>query len=77
MLTTQLYVKGDPKIKKDGPINRIKDPDLKNMLIKEFKPLKGSKAGELTVNFDLVVGVTPEDPKDDPARFRNPKYKKD
>jgi len=47
------------------------------MLIKEFKPLKGSKAGELTVNFDLVVGVTPEDPKEDPARFRNPKYKKD
>jgi len=25
----------------------------------------------------LVVGVTPEDPKEDPARFRNPKYKKD
>jgi|OM-RGC.v1.010980339 protocatechuate 3,4-dioxygenase beta subunit len=77
VLTTQLYVKGDPRIKKDGPLNRIQDPNLKNMLIKEFKPLKGSKAGELTVNFDLVVGVTPEDPKEDPARFRNPKYKKD
>ena len=46
------------------------------MLIKEFKPLKGSKTGELTVGFDLVVGVTPEDPKEDPLRFQNPKYKK-
>ena len=76
VLTTQLYVKGDPKIKRDGPINEIKDPNLRNMLIKEFKPLKGSKTGELTVGFDLVVGVTPEDPKEDPLRFQNPKYKK-
>jgi len=76
VLTTQLYVKGDPKIKRDGPINEIKDPNLRNMLIKEFKPLKGSKTGELTVGFDLVVGVTPEDPKEDPVRFHNPKYKK-
>ena len=45
VLTTQLYVKGDPKIKEDGPINEIKDPNLRSMLIKEFKPLKGSKTG--------------------------------
>ena len=76
VLTTQLYVKGDPKIKRDGPINEIKDPNLRNMLIKEFKPLKGSKTGELTVDFDLLVGVTPEDPKEDPVRLHNPKYKK-
>jgi protocatechuate 3,4-dioxygenase beta subunit len=76
VLTTQLYVKGDPKIKKDGPIRRIKDPKLKHLLIQEFKPLKGSKTGELTVDFDMIVGITPEDPKDDPPRFRNPKYKK-
>jgi protocatechuate 3,4-dioxygenase beta subunit len=77
VLTTQLYVKGDPKIERDGPIRRIEDPKLKNLLIKEFKPLKGSKTGELTVDFDLIVGRTPEDPEDDPPRFRNPKYKKD
>ncbi len=76
VLTTQLYVKGDPKLKGDGPINAIKDPKLRSMLISEFKPLKGSKTGELTAGFDLVVGVTPEDPKEDPLRFQNPKYKK-
>ena len=27
-----------------------------------FKPLAGSKAGELTARLDLVVGLTPEDP---------------
>ena len=68
-------MKGDPKIKRDGSINEIKDLNLRNMLIKEFKPLKGSKTGGLTVDFDLVVGVTPEDPKEDPLRFQNPKYK--
>ena len=76
VLTTQLYVKGDPKIKRDGPINEIKDPNLRNMLIKEFKPFEGSKTGELAVDFDLVIGVTPEDPKEAPLRFQNPKYKK-
>ena len=35
-----------------------------------------TKTGELTAGFDLVVGVTPEDPKEDPLRFQNPKYKK-
>ena len=53
----------------------VDDEPIKRIMMAE--PLKGSKAGELTVNFDLVVGVTPEDPKEDPARFRNPKYKKD
>ena len=76
VLTTQLYVKGDPKILKDGPINALEQKRMRDLLIREFKPLKGSKTGELTVNFDLVVGVTPEDPMEDPARFRNPKYKK-
>ena len=69
-------MKGDPNLKGDGPINAIKDPKLRSMLISEFKPLKGSKTGELTAGFDLVVGVTPEDPKEDPLRFQNPKYKK-
>lgn len=76
VLTTQLYVKGDPKIQRDGPIRAISNPKLRDMLIKDFKPMKGSATGELTVDFDLVVGVTPEDPKEDPVRFRNPKYKK-
>ena len=72
----QLYVKGDPQIQRDGPIRSVRDPKLRAMLIKDFAPLKGSKTGELIVNFDIVVGVTPEDPKKDPVRFRNPKYKK-
>ena len=76
LLTTQLYVKGDPKLRRDGPVNAVKDPKLRSMLIKEFKPLNGSTTGELTVGFDLVVGLTPEDPKEDPLRFQNPKYKK-
>ena len=76
VLTTQLYVKGDPTLKRDGPIRSIRDPKLRNLLIRDFAPVKGSKTGELMVNFDIVVGATPEDPKQDRIRFHNPKYKK-
>ena len=65
VLTTQLYVKGDPTLKRDSPIRAIRDPKLRNLLIRDFAPVKGSKTGELMVNFDIVVGATPEDPKQD------------
>ena len=32
----------------------------RNSLIREYKPMKGSKTGELTVSFDVVIGKTPE-----------------
>jgi hypothetical protein len=38
------------------------------MLIVEYKPLAGSRTGELTASFDVVIGVTPEDPKQDEGR---------
>ena len=55
-------MKGDPKISERYPINRIKDPD-KKYAHKGIQTLKGSKAEELTVNFDLVVGVRLRIPK--------------
>ena len=33
----------------------------------DFKPIAESKIGELAANFDIVMGVTPEDPKDKAA----------
>jgi protocatechuate 3,4-dioxygenase beta subunit len=59
--TTQLYVKGDPANEKDFVIRNIKDAAQRDSVIREFKPIPGSKAGELAVTFDIVMGFTPQD----------------
>jgi len=59
-LTTQCYIKGEPKNSRDGILNRIKDPKARNSLIVPFLPIKGSKTGELSAKFDIVLGWTPE-----------------
>ena len=58
ILTTQLLIAGHEKNAKDGVSRNIKDPKALATVMGEFKPLKGSKIGELTVNFDMVLGVT-------------------
>jgi protocatechuate 3,4-dioxygenase, beta subunit len=60
LLTTQLYIQGHPGNEKDGIWKNIKDAKDRAAVTKEFKPLKGAKAGELVAKFDLVLGVTPE-----------------
>ena len=60
ILTTQMYVKGDPGNKDDFLLNKIKDPNQLAAVLVEFKPVKGSKTGELTARFDIVIGWTPE-----------------
>lgn len=59
LLTTQLYVEGHPGNPKDGIWSKMKDARERKLITVPFKPLKGSKAGELTARFDLVVGVLP------------------
>jgi len=68
MLTTQIYTKGDTRNKRDRILNSISDAKSREMLIVEYKPLAGSRTGELTTNFDVVIGATPEDPKQDEGR---------
>ncbi|MEM7383475.1 MAG: protocatechuate 3,4-dioxygenase [Verrucomicrobiota bacterium] len=61
LLTTQLYVKGDPGNAEDGLLKRIKDPNQLASVLVDFRPLKKSKAGEMQAKFDIVIGWTPED----------------
>ena len=60
VLTTQLYVNGEESNKRDGLLRRA--GDKQNLLLVDFLPLKNSKAGELTAEFNIILGVTPEDP---------------
>ena len=73
LLTTQLYVKGDPKNEKDFLYKEAKTAEAKATLVTDFRPIPGSKTGELAANWDLIVGMTPEDPKDRRSGQRGPR----
>lgn len=60
LLCTQFYIKDHPGNMKDGIYTGVRDAKLRAALTVDFQPLKGSKIGELTANWDVVLGVTPE-----------------
>jgi protocatechuate 3,4-dioxygenase, beta subunit len=60
LLVTQCYVKGEPRNDRDGVYRGIHDPKARDSVTIDFAPLKGSKVGELTAKFDIVLGFTPE-----------------
>ncbi len=62
MLTTQLYVKGHPGNEQDGIFRSMGTPERMEAVSAEFTPLEGSEIGELTANFEIVMGLTPEEP---------------
>jgi len=60
LLTTQCYIKGEPRNEKDGIYRGLRDPKDRDALTVDFAPLEGSRIGELTARFDIVLGFTPE-----------------
>ena len=58
IFTTQILIKGHQKNAGDGLARAIKDPKALNTLMAEFKPLADSKIGELSADFDVVLGKT-------------------
>jgi protocatechuate 3,4-dioxygenase, beta subunit len=60
-LTTQFFVKGDPGNARDGVYRSAGSAKAQALVTKEFAPVKGSKIGELTANFDIVLGATPQE----------------
>ena len=67
LLTSQIFVVGEPGNEKDGIYRSITDPIERELIQTEFKPIKGSKIGELAAKFDVVIGRTPADPDEDHA----------
>ncbi len=61
LLTTQMFVSGDPGNLKDNVFRGIRDPIDRELSSADFKPLKQSKIGELAAQFDVVIGRTPAD----------------
>jgi protocatechuate 3,4-dioxygenase beta subunit len=57
--TTQCYILGDPQNERDFLYRSVKDPQARKLLMADFRPIKGSRAGELAAGFDIVLGHTP------------------
>lgn len=61
VLTTQAYIRGHEANEKDGLFRQAKTKEARETLLVDFNPLKGSKTGELKANFDIVLGLTPNE----------------
>jgi protocatechuate 3,4-dioxygenase beta subunit len=59
LLTTQLYMKGHTGNEKDGIWKAVRDAKQRDAITVDFDKVKGSKTGELSANFVIVLGVTP------------------
>lgn len=59
LLTTQCYIKGDPRNERDEIYRALRDPKQRAALSVDFRPVGSSRAGELAARFDIVIGATP------------------
>lgn len=58
--TTQCYERGHPGNARDGILNGIRDPKARDSVMVDFRPIAGSRIGEQSGVFDVVLGFTPE-----------------
>jgi protocatechuate 3,4-dioxygenase, beta subunit len=61
LLTTQMLILGHPQNEQDGVFRQLRDPKQRALVMSEFKPMESSKIGELTAEFNLVLGQTPHE----------------
>ena len=61
LITTQMMVRGFKGNKSDHVFTGAGDAINRELVLASFKPKKGSKIGELTANFDIVLGRTPSE----------------
>lgn len=63
VLTTQLLIAGEKQNERDGVFRNLREEQSRKSIVAEFKPLEGSKVGELSAQWDIVLGVTAPDDK--------------
>lgn len=68
IFTTQMLINGNPNNERDGLFRQIRDPAARRSILVDFKPLPKSKMGELTANFNIVLGRTAEELEDGRVR---------
>ena len=65
LLTTQLFIDGHPQNRRDGIFRAIRDPFDRELVLVDFVPVRGSRIGELSARFDIVIGATPDEERRD------------
>jgi protocatechuate 3,4-dioxygenase beta subunit len=63
---TQLFFKDEPANAKDGILRSLQDEKTAAAVVREFKPVADTK--ELAATWDIVLGLTPGDNHDHPAK---------
>jgi protocatechuate 3,4-dioxygenase beta subunit len=61
LLTSQINIAGHPGNEVDGVVRGGIGVFDRELLMTEFKPIEGSKIGELAANFEIVLGRTPDE----------------
>lgn len=56
---TQCYIRGEPRNQRDGLLNAIREPALRELLVVPFVPVVGAREPEQVARFDIVLGLTP------------------
>lgn len=64
VFTTQMLINGNPANERDGLFRAVRDEAARKTILVDFEPLKNSKIGELTANFDIVLGRTVQELED-------------
>lgn len=64
LYTTQMLINGHAQNEGDGVFRSAGSDQARKSLLVDFKPLADSKIGELTANFDIIMGLTPEESPD-------------
>lgn len=58
IFTTQMHIKGHPDNARDFILNGMRDPAVRETVLIDFKKVGDSRIGELSANFDIVMGYT-------------------
>ena len=61
LITSQLYIKGEPLNKKDRIYKSIKDTKARDIVTLDYKKVKENGIEQFKAHVDLVVGFTPQD----------------
>ncbi len=61
LLTSQINIAGHPGNEVDGVVRGGISVFDRELLMAEFRPIEGSKAGELAAKFDIILGRTPDE----------------
>ena len=68
IFTTQMHIKDHPDNSRDFILNGMRDAKMRETVLAEFRKIQGSKIGELSANFDIVMGYTAANSKTDHCR---------